>query len=268
MGKSWAERRNCRRFYDSLADVHTNSGVSMGGYLTGRLRTKWVRTHNYEIYFRDTVHGFLAWAVASLISAVLLTTSIGTIVGGSAKVVGSVAGGAASASLKGVMTGASGYSPMSGSTVGYFVNSLFRSGSRSSVSDNSFSSGATASDTTALHETLPQNQSVSPSRLAEVTGIFTNSFGSDSLPSEDLHYVAQLVSQYTGINQNEAVQRVENIYAKVQTKLKDAKTAAINAAETARKTTSYIALWTFISLLIGAFVASLAATSGGRQRDI
>lgn len=66
----------------------------MGGYLAGRLRTKWVDTHTNEIYFRDTAHGFLTWAVALLVSAVLLTTTISSLIGGSAKVIGSVAGGA------------------------------------------------------------------------------------------------------------------------------------------------------------------------------
>src|SRR5450756_2340902 len=32
----------------------------MGGYLAGRLRTKWVEVHTDEVYFRDTAHGFLA----------------------------------------------------------------------------------------------------------------------------------------------------------------------------------------------------------------
>jgi hypothetical protein len=64
----------------------------MGGYPAGRLRTKWVDTHTNEIYFRDTAHGFLTWAVALLVSAVLLTTTISSLIGGSAKVIGSVAG--------------------------------------------------------------------------------------------------------------------------------------------------------------------------------
>lgn len=44
----------------------------MGGYLAGRLRTKWVPVHTDEVSFRDTAHGLLAWAVASLASAALL----------------------------------------------------------------------------------------------------------------------------------------------------------------------------------------------------
>src|SRR5471030_1473204 len=38
---------------------------SVGGYLAGRLRTKWVGVHSHEVYFRDTAHGFLAWAFAA-----------------------------------------------------------------------------------------------------------------------------------------------------------------------------------------------------------
>ena len=54
----------------------------MGGYLAGRLRTKWVAVHTDEVYFRDTAHGFLAWAVAALATAALLTSVIGSIVSG------------------------------------------------------------------------------------------------------------------------------------------------------------------------------------------
>ena len=54
---------------------------AMGGYLAGRLRTKWTGAHADEVYFRDTAHGFLAWAIASLATAALLTSVIGSIVG-------------------------------------------------------------------------------------------------------------------------------------------------------------------------------------------
>ena len=43
--------------------------------------------------------------------------------------------------------------------------------------------------------------------------------------------------------------------------------AAKTAADAARKTGVYVALWAFISLLIGAFSASYMATVGGRVRD-
>src|SRR5580658_2022650 len=54
---------------------------ALGGYLTGRLRTKWTIIHTDEVYFRDTANGFLAWAVALLISVIFLTTAAGFMVG-------------------------------------------------------------------------------------------------------------------------------------------------------------------------------------------
>jgi hypothetical protein len=50
-------------------------GGALGGYLAGRLRTKWARLHTDEVYFRDTAHGFLAWAFATLGSAALLASA-------------------------------------------------------------------------------------------------------------------------------------------------------------------------------------------------
>ena len=52
---------------------------SIGGYLAGRLRTRWVSLHTHEIYFRDTAHGFIAWAVALVISTLLFTSYAATI---------------------------------------------------------------------------------------------------------------------------------------------------------------------------------------------
>ena len=49
---------------------------ALGGYLAGRLRTKWSGLHTDEAFFRDTVHGFLAWALASVLVAAFATSSI------------------------------------------------------------------------------------------------------------------------------------------------------------------------------------------------
>lgn len=53
----------------------------MGGYIAGRLRTKWVAVHTHEVYFRDTAHGFLVWAVAVVISAAFLGSAASSMVG-------------------------------------------------------------------------------------------------------------------------------------------------------------------------------------------
>jgi len=43
----------------------------LGGYLAGRLRTKWLHVHDHEVHFRDTAHGLLAWAT-SVVALLLL----------------------------------------------------------------------------------------------------------------------------------------------------------------------------------------------------
>jgi hypothetical protein len=92
---------------------------AMGGYLAGRLRTKWASIHTDEVYFRDTAHGFLVWAVALVITASFLGST-------ASSMVGEAAPGAAVLSTK------SG----TGDPEAYFVDSLFRSDRPRAEADN------------------------------------------------------------------------------------------------------------------------------------
>src|SRR6266478_767891 len=65
--------------------------AALGGYITGRLRTKWVGVPTDEVYFRDTVHGFLAWAVAAVVMAAALSSMATSVVGSAAHDAGSLA---------------------------------------------------------------------------------------------------------------------------------------------------------------------------------
>src|SRR5436309_7305469 len=71
---------------------------AIGGYLAGRLRTKWVGVHTDEVFFRDTAHGFLAWAAASVIGAVLLASPATLLGSGVASGATQAAAGAAQSS--------------------------------------------------------------------------------------------------------------------------------------------------------------------------
>ncbi|MET0280810.1 MAG: hypothetical protein ABW278_06735 [Steroidobacteraceae bacterium] len=53
----------------------------LGGYIAGRLRVRWPQTQPDEVYFRDTAHGFLAWGIATLVTAAVLSSVIGSILG-------------------------------------------------------------------------------------------------------------------------------------------------------------------------------------------
>ncbi len=70
------------------------------------------------------------------------------------------------------------------------------------------------------------------------------------------------------MSRQDAEKRVRDTYTRVQTKPHDAEVAAKEAADKMRKTSAYMSLWFFISLLIGAFAASYAAIFGGQQRDM
>lgn len=235
----------------------------MGGYLAGRLRSKWVEVHTDEVYFRDTAHGFLAWAVASLATAALLTSVVGSIVNGGAKVAQAGLGGAtavASAGAAGAAGSAGSQSSSNSGPTGYFLDSLFRK--------TAATPAAGASDASASGQSTSDTATSGSAPIGEVSRIFMNSIRSGALSPDDTHYVGQLVAQRTGLSQQDAEKRVTDTYTRLQSALNDAEAQAKDAANKARKASAYAALWLFISLLIGAFVASLAATFGGRRRDL
>ncbi|MBC7681266.1 MAG: hypothetical protein H7172_02940 [Ferruginibacter sp.] len=217
---------------------------AFGGYLAGRLRTRWVSTHTDEVYFRDTAHGFLAWAIASLATVTLLASAMGSIVNGGAQVVGTAASTAAT-------TGAQliGKADNSDTSTGYFVDSLFRT-----------EAGAGAANSAA--------EPVSAAQLSEVGRIFATNMQATNLPAADARYIGQMVSQRTGLPQADAENRVNTVYGQMQSQLQTAKATALDAVEKSRKVSAYAALWLFVALLMGAFVASWVATYGGRQRDM
>jgi hypothetical protein len=232
---------------------------AMGGFLAGRLRTRWIGAQADEVYFRDTAHGFLAWAVASLVTAALLTSVTGSILNSGLPSGATLAGGVASAASTtagGIVAPATtSLSLTEEGQMAYFVDSLFRP--ETSVA-GSLAGAASAAEVTV--ETRDRE-------AAEVLRIFRNVGDSDLVPPEDLQYVSRLVALRTGMSQQESEQRVIDLYARTKARLAEVEIAMLEAADQARIASSYAALWIFVSLLSGAFVASLFATWGGRRRD-
>lgn len=229
---------------------------ALGGYLAGRLRTKWTRVHDDEVYFRDTAHGFLAWAVATLVTAAFLTSSVTSILGVGAQaggaLVSSVASGAttaATAAGAGAAANATKSSPGQTQESGnpldptqYFVDALFRSDQ-------------------------PSNDAGAAESRSEAGRIIANSVRNGQLSEEDRKYLTQVVSRRAGISPADADKRVQDLMQRARTTAEQAQVRAREAADATRKASAYSALWMFVSLLIGAFAASVAATFGGRQRD-
>lgn len=224
--------------------------TAMGGYLAGRLRTKWSGVHSDEVFFRDTAHGFLVWAVGLVITASMLASAAAALAGGVAKSGGAIATAAIGGTAAGVGSiSANADSPAAAnglvtSAGNYLVDTLFRP-------DRASSSGSSAAS-------APADDNAT---RAEVMRIISN--GINDISAADKTYVAQLIAARTGISAADAEKRVNELIAQIKAK----EIAAREAADTARKAAAKVSLWTFLGLLIGAFCASFAATIGGRQRD-
>lgn len=213
---------------------------AVGGYIAGRLRTKWASLHTDEVYFRDTAHGLLAWAVATLLTAWLASGALRAAMSGAidagagvATVTAMAGAGAAAGAAKDGADGAL-------NPVDYFSDMLLRS-------DKAPADAAGA--------------------RAEVVRIFATSLQAGSLAADDRAYLAQVVAARTGLPAPEAEKRVDDVYNKVSTTAANAKTKAKEAADMARKATAGAALWMTVALLLGALVASIGATFGGKLRD-
>lgn len=212
-----------------------SSGV--GGYLAGRLRTKWVGIHTDEVYFRDTAHGFLAWALATLLVVGVLGSALSAAVGTGVQAVSTGASGAA----LGASAGASANAGGADNATSYLVDSLFR-----------------PADATKLATANPDGDAA-----AQASRILIASAAADEISADDKTYLSQLVAARTGLSEADAKARVDALVAKVE----DAKVKAKQVADTARKGSATFALLGALSLVIGAFIASAAAALGGRQRD-
>jgi hypothetical protein len=209
--------------------------AAFGGYVTGRLRTKWVSVPSDEIYFRDTAHGFLAWAVAAVVTVAALAAATTTLVGG----IGRTAGAATASSVQGAAgSSASGSAVTALDPTAYLINQLFRSG----------------------HPDVNSNFQT-PS--AEATPIVTRAVGEGSMPAADKTYLAALVAARTGLSQPDAAKRVDEVDAQIG----NIWVKAHQAADRTRKAASDLLLFTAFSMLIGAFIAAVAATVAGHRRD-
>ena len=194
--------------------------AALGGYIAGRLRTRWLGTHAHEVFFRDTAHGLITWAVATILVAIVAAGSVMSAAGAAGRAV-------ADASANG------------GALMPYDVDKLFRS-------TNSTAATAAAEART------------------EATHIAANAFAGGSVPDADRIYLTEQVAARTGISVSEAQARVDGFISAVaqsQAKLKA-------DADRAKKATAEASIFLALSMLIGAFIASVSAALGGRIRDL
>jgi hypothetical protein len=202
----------------------------LGGYLTGRLRTKWVGTHTHEVFFRDTAHGFVTWALATVVLAALITAAAASAVGTGVRAGATLGSGA----TEGAANAAS-HAKVSG----YDVDMLFRSAQADP--------GQSATDV-----------------RTETTHILAKGLTTGDVSAADRAYIAQMIAARTGIAQPDAERRVDDVVAQLNT----AETKARQAADAARKAAATASILAALSMLIGAFIACAAAALGGQERDL
>jgi hypothetical protein len=185
-----------------------------GGYLTGRLRTKWAETHTHEVFFRDTAHGFVSWALSTVIVAAVFASAASSLLGNTVRAATTAsAQGASSPSL-------------------YDVDLLFRS-----------SSSGTDQETIAARD--------------ETMRILARGLSSGDVPAPDRDYVAKLIAARTGIPAVDARRHVDDTINRLKA-----------GADSARKVAATTSLFTALSMLVGAFIACVAAALGGKRRDL
>jgi hypothetical protein len=165
---------------------------SIGGYLAGRLRTKWVNIHTDEVYFRDTAHGFLVWAVGLVITAAFLASAVAS-VGRNARADATTFEGS------GATASRSAFSPNA-----YLVDSLLR---------------------TSPPRTSPDDAAI----RSEVGLILINGLREGNIPATDKSYLVQVVAARTGISEPDAEKRVDDTFAQAAQAADTARKAAAHS---------------------------------------
>lgn len=241
---------------------------AIGGYLASRLRTKWTDLHSNEVFFRDSAHGLVAWAFATVLSASLLAGASAYLVGGS---------------VSGVASAASAAGGQAANPNAVFVDKLFRTDAAApapaagGAATPSSPAGTTAPDNAgaaapgapatatpppaatnanAATPGAPAAQNNNAAR-AEVVRLWTADFtDGNGLQPADRTYVAHLVARQTGLSDAAAQQRVDEVVNQTKASL-----------DRTRRNAMKLAFWMAAALLFGAFAASLAAVEGGQHRD-
>lgn len=191
---------------------------TFGGYITGRLRPGWDDVNVHERFFRDTAHGFVAWAFATVLTVTALA-------GAGTHLLAAASAGAVPAAGVGAAQAAS-----NGGDI--YVDRLLRVGPQTSGQ-----TGAAASS----------DQAATRAELLRIIGPATLKGGEAS--ADDRSYAARLIAARTGISQSEAEQRVNQT-------ITQAKEAADRARRAAAKFSLWIAVSLLAGAFSGSLAAA------------
>ncbi len=213
-----------------------------GGYLAGRMRSRWGESSTEEGQFRDSAHGFMVWAVGVLLGGLMLAWTAGAAVQTATQSTAVVAAEAASgATARAAETGLR--------PTDYAVDLLLRA-EPSEATPTAAPSGAS----------VPRDDGVI---RAEANRIFAASIRNQGFSARDRDYLVRIVRDRTGLPEAEAQRRVDGAMMEAR----DLEIKARHQADKVRKAGVIAGLIAAVSLLIGCVVAYFAAGIGGRHRD-
>lgn len=206
--------------------------LAAGGYTAARLSGTADDTDGI-------LHGLAVWAVAFLVSAVLIGNLLAGLASTATSAVGSAAGGAASAASGAASQALPGVSP-------------------SALVDR-------ARDTLRGTGGDPQAMTTQQ-RSAEITSLLGRRIARGGFAGEERARLDALVAAEFGVAPEEASRRVQAMEAEAQRTATEAATRARQAADATARAASIGAFGTVAALLLGAIAAVLGARRGTRDR--
>ncbi|MFZ0849758.1 MAG: hypothetical protein WAO08_11215 [Hyphomicrobiaceae bacterium] len=210
----------------------------VGGYVAGRMRSRWREPTQHEVEFRDGLHGGLVWAVGIVIAAALVMATAGAAAKTGADLAGKAAGAVAVSA---------------GDPMDAVLDSMLRP---ATVAQAASSSGPAAAATPPAAAASRARAVGGDESRSEMARLLASAVASGSLSEQNRNYLTQLVAQRSGLSQPEAERRVNEAF-----------TAAREAADKARKATILTGFVTAASLIVSFGAAWWAAMRGGQHRD-
>lgn len=213
--------------------------LGLGAYIAARLRPRAEGPNRDELGFRDAVSGLTVWALAIFLGLVVA----GITASSAARTGAEVAGAAANAASRGMDNG-------------YVIDLMFRPAAAAQNTQQNAQANAPQPSASSQEVRAPVDEQT----RAMAGRILTRSLASGSLDAGDKSYLAQLIAAHTGMSQQEAEQRIDQT-------VENAKNAALEATENARKATMLIGFWIVFIMLAAGLASAWAGTVGGDHRD-
>jgi hypothetical protein len=199
-----------------------------------------------------TLHGVLTWAFTTLLLFYLLTTAIGSLIGGGFRTLGPLL----SASGKGAAAAVSGLDVPWDNIQRELATSLRQTGKAPLQPE-------------ALRETARDATGQSGESNQDLTGMLDRLIrqGKDAIAAADRDAVINVMVARTGMSREQAAQTLQRWEVGYQKARAEIEQKALQAADTAAKTLSQVALWAVVALVLGGIAAALGGACG-TPRDL